>query len=671
MTQQVINTGTVPNDGTGEGIQSGGNKINDNFTELYADVDALEVIVNNHIDEGGGALTALNINQTNPHADDVDNEPKAAKITATFDYNQWKETDEGGSDANTGFTNRELLRLTMTGTDGQNSNGGTPSTSAKTTWIPLNISAAYKGGGQHFGMAIGCDNFGMSDAFCMQLRNDFYTGPVNGDEGAGFTAVNYLRQCTNNGSTRLERVTISSVPAKATINTTFSANISGQNEPQTIQVADSSGVTAGQWIVAGQENPDGTTNLEAVEVISVPDATHIEGRFLLPHNSGQSIRAATPLILTNTNGVGQYRVLVNLTYGSPYTTGTAGVTGGGNTVVGTGTVWTSTMVGGDSTNVGAISLTNDDYSGSPFDSTGENSTLKCWYQIKTVSDNTHLTFHSFDVAGDTSYQGLQTTAAAYTIRPAMRILRIIEATNTIICEYSAHTWTAADSCEVVCCPYPDVTGLSFQTALYTPSGKYRAFMLLDNVGARRWDKGFWVRGENMKTGGNADTIACDQAFYAQDCDTGFFANNCDYGFDVTGCVFAAIRLGTGNNQGNAIVWDNSEVDLDVNAYIRGVTANEGLTFRMVTDGSSSTTLGAFVAIADDNNSLGHHSVKWWGVFQCSQWVNLGSYTVAGLPSASTAAAGAIAYCSNETGGAVLVFSDGTNWRRVTDRAVAS
>jgi len=52
-------------------------------------------------------------------------------------------------------------------------------------------------------------------------------------------------------------------------------------------------------------------------------------------------------------------------------------------------------------------------------------------------------------------------------------------------------------------------------------------------------------------------------------------------------------------------------------------------------------------------------------------VRLPSYIVAGLPSAATAGAGAQAYCSNETGGAVPVFSDGTNWRRVTDRAIAS
>lgn len=47
---------------------------------------------------------------------------------------------------------------------------------------------------------------------------------------------------------------------------------------------------------------------------------------------------------------------------------------------------------------------------------------------------------------------------------------------------------------------------------------------------------------------------------------------------------------------------------------------------------------------------------------------LPSYTVAGVPSAATWTRGLI-YVSNETGGAVPAFSDGTNWRRVTDRAI--
>ena len=52
-------------------------------------------------------------------------------------------------------------------------------------------------------------------------------------------------------------------------------------------------------------------------------------------------------------------------------------------------------------------------------------------------------------------------------------------------------------------------------------------------------------------------------------------------------------------------------------------------------------------------------------------VSVPSTTVSGAPSASTEGAGAIIYVSDEVGGAVLAFSDGTNWRRVTDRAVIS
>lgn len=49
---------------------------------------------------------------------------------------------------------------------------------------------------------------------------------------------------------------------------------------------------------------------------------------------------------------------------------------------------------------------------------------------------------------------------------------------------------------------------------------------------------------------------------------------------------------------------------------------------------------------------------------------LKSYTVAGVPAASSYT-GAMIYVSNETGGAIPAFSDGTNWRRVTDRAIIS
>jgi hypothetical protein len=44
---------------------------------------------------------------------------------------------------------------------------------------------------------------------------------------------------------------------------------------------------------------------------------------------------------------------------------------------------------------------------------------------------------------------------------------------------------------------------------------------------------------------------------------------------------------------------------------------------------------------------------------------------ASLPAASTAAAGALIFVSDEAGGAVLAFSDGAVWRRVTDRAAVA
>lgn len=49
----------------------------------------------------------------------------------------------------------------------------------------------------------------------------------------------------------------------------------------------------------------------------------------------------------------------------------------------------------------------------------------------------------------------------------------------------------------------------------------------------------------------------------------------------------------------------------------------------------------------------------------------GSFAIAGLPAAGTVGAGAIAYVTDDVGGAVLAFSDGSDWRRVTDRAVVS
>ena len=47
-----------------------------------------------------------------------------------------------------------------------------------------------------------------------------------------------------------------------------------------------------------------------------------------------------------------------------------------------------------------------------------------------------------------------------------------------------------------------------------------------------------------------------------------------------------------------------------------------------------------------------------------------NFTVATVPDA-TVNEGRIIYVSDESGGSTLAFSDGTNWRRVQDRAIIS
>jgi Protein of unknown function (DUF2793) len=52
-------------------------------------------------------------------------------------------------------------------------------------------------------------------------------------------------------------------------------------------------------------------------------------------------------------------------------------------------------------------------------------------------------------------------------------------------------------------------------------------------------------------------------------------------------------------------------------------------------------------------------------------VRLAALAKASLPAPADAGAGALVVVSDEAGGATLAFSDGTDWRRVTDRAVVS
>lgn len=84
--------------------------------------------------------------------------------------------------------------------------------------------------------------------------------------------------------------------------------------------------------------------------------------------------------------------------------------------------------------------------------------------------------------------------------------------------------------------------------------------------------------------------------------------------------------------------------------------------------TSEEDLGLITSAATIEYDLG--TIVVGGVLYPEQLV-LPSFTVAELGGISTNPAGQMVFCSNESGGSVPAFSDGTNWRRVTDRQIVS
>lgn len=84
----------------------------------------------------------------------------------------------------------------------------------------------------------------------------------------------------------------------------------------------------------------------------------------------------------------------------------------------------------------------------------------------------------------------------------------------------------------------------------------------------------------------------------------------------------------------------------------GLIGNNDFAFKTSTDGSTFATGLTLVAAAN-------------GV------PRVPAFTVASLPAASAAGAGALAFVTDDAGGAVLAFCDSANWRRATDRAIVT
>lgn len=102
--------------------------------------------------------------------------------------------------------------------------------------------------------------------------------------------------------------------------------------------------------------------------------------------------------------------------------------------------------------------------------------------------------------------------------------------------------------------------------------------------------------------------------------------------------------------------------------VENVAKVTSLSFGSLTDydviTASATVTSDFGTVANTGNTFNDHGF----IFRDSGLPQLPSYTVATLPST---VAGDLALCTDETGGSTVVFFDGTNWRRMADRAVAS
>ena len=119
--------------------------------------------------------------------------------------------------------------------------------------------------------------------------------------------------------------------------------------------------------------------------------------------------------------------------------------------------------------------------------------------------------------------------------------------------------------------------------------------------------------------------------------------------------------------GIALVMDSTTDTLTIAASSGSDIFVDGADFGTVTEPVTvSDDLGLVTEAVTAEADLGALVVS--GLIYPDQFV-LPSYTANALPSASIA--GAMIYVTNENGGAVPAFADGTNWRRVTDRAIVS
>lgn len=100
----------------------------------------------------------------------------------------------------------------------------------------------------------------------------------------------------------------------------------------------------------------------------------------------------------------------------------------------------------------------------------------------------------------------------------------------------------------------------------------------------------------------------------------------------------------------------------------GLAGDDDLHVKVSTDGS---TFSEAMVVKGASGAVGLGVASPTSRLQVDGCVRVKGFTVSALPSAAVEGAGAIAFVTDEGGGATLAFSDGLAWRRTADRAVVS
>tara|TARA_R110001592_G_scaffold8118_1_gene45004 strand:+ start:1784 stop:3166 length:1383 start_codon:yes stop_codon:yes gene_type:complete len=117
---------------------------------------------------------------------------------------------------------------------------------------------------------------------------------------------------------------------------------------------------------------------------------------------------------------------------------------------------------------------------------------------------------------------------------------------------------------------------------------------------------------------------------------------------------------------STFTYDEAEAKLTVGGTVSSILFETVSDYGLIT--TTATDSVDYGALTDSVVALVNSD---YGVVETSGGpVEFPQYTVSGVPDA-TAYTGHMVYVSNETGGPVMAFSDGSNWRRITDRTVIS